>query len=186
MSKLRADSTWNELTPEQLERLEEWLLVERASFREVRERVQREFGVTCSVSSVVRFQQHTETERAKAKMAQGLLAAAEVNEVGGNLENLRASSLKLIGNRLLLEAIRDGDVKELSLLGRLVLESQERDIQQARLDLARRRFEYKATQAAVKLAPMLDEMSQEDAAREMARIDAAQRRLFGDPPEGMA
>ncbi len=53
------------------------------------------------------------------------------------------------------------------------------------VSLARERFQFRAVAAARKIQDLVEQQSEEDMAREMARIDAAQRRLFGDPPEGM-
>ncbi len=185
MSKIRADWIWHQLTPEQHKTMMDWLFVANLSFQETHERVKREFGLECSLSSVARYHRRAEMERAREQFEDDLAAAEKVNDLGGQVGQLRASSLKLIGIRFLGETMRGGDAKELAALGKLLLESQEREIQQGRLDLARARFEFRAAQAAIKVAPMLDEMSQEDMAREMERINAAQKRLFGEPPDGM-
>ncbi len=185
MSKIRADWIWHQLTPEQHQAMMDWLFVANLSFQETHERVQREFGLECSLSSVVRYRRRAEMERAREQFQEDLAAAEKVNELGGQMDELRRASLKLIGIRFLAETMQGGDAKELAALGKLLLESQEREIQQGRLDLARERFKFRATQAAVKVAPMLDEMSRQDAEREQQRIYAAMKRLFGEPPPGM-
>ena len=63
-SKLRSDSTWAGLTSEQRETLEGWLFEENLGYAEVLERVQREFGVTASKSSLSRYYQRLAAVRA--------------------------------------------------------------------------------------------------------------------------
>jgi len=63
MSKIRCDSIWNGLTPEQRQTLEHWLFVENMGYKEASERAQKEWGVTGSSVSVGRFYRRVERER---------------------------------------------------------------------------------------------------------------------------
>jgi hypothetical protein len=69
-------------------------------------------------------------------------------------------------------------VKELATLGRVLTQSEEREIQRGRLALAREKFEFKAAKAALKQLPLLDQMTQEDQEREDARMDAIRLAIF--------
>jgi hypothetical protein len=51
MRKMRDDSTWNRLTPEQRETLESWLFDENLGYAKTLERVQKEFGVEATIAS---------------------------------------------------------------------------------------------------------------------------------------
>jgi hypothetical protein len=179
MSKMRADSTWNALTPEQRQTLESWLFEENVSYQEARERARKEWGVTCSVWSVSRYYQRRLNERVVEEMAEAEQVADEVNGTKAEFKNLKASALKLIGKRLLERAVAAGDVKELAALGKLVSESEWREIQQARLALARERFEFNAAEAALAQLPHVEEMTEEDLKRERARALAIKHNLFG-------
>ena len=184
MSKLRADSTWNGLTPEQREKLDEWLFEEGLSYPLARERVQKELGIECSISGVGRYYRRAVETRAVEKLAEAQDAATAVNRTGVKLQSLRSSALKVIGQRLLEKAMEGGDVKELVALGRLMTDSERQEIQQARLALARERFEFSAAEAALAELPHVEEMTEEEVKMENARILAIKHRLFGkDLPE---
>jgi hypothetical protein len=49
MNKLRSESVFSQLTPEQVETLEGWLFEENLSYKEALERVQNEFRVEASL-----------------------------------------------------------------------------------------------------------------------------------------
>ncbi len=74
------------------------------------------------------------------------------------------------------------DIKELRTLGRLMADSEEREIRCRRLALAREKFEFKAAKAVWKQMPLLNQMLQEDEAREDERIDAIRLAIFGGTP----
>lgn len=54
-SKLRSDSVFTQLTNEQIEMLEEWLFEEKLSYKEVIEKIQKEFGVKTSQTALGRY-----------------------------------------------------------------------------------------------------------------------------------
>jgi len=64
MRKMREDSTWSLLTPEQRETLEGWLFEENLGYAKTLERVQKEFGVTATMASLGRFYRRRARERA--------------------------------------------------------------------------------------------------------------------------
>jgi len=179
MNKLRADSTWNGLTPEQREKLDEWLFEEEVGYREVRERAQKEWGIESSISSVGRYYRRGRNARMLEEMAETQQAAKALNGTGLNMKTLRSSALKVIGKRLFEKAIDGCDVKALAVLGRLMSEGEKREIQRARLALARERFEFSAAEAALAELPHVEEMTEEEVRLENARIEAIKRRLFG-------
>jgi hypothetical protein len=184
MSKLRADSTWNGLTAEQREKLDEWLFVEGASYEEVRTRAQRDWGITTSIASVGRYYRRGLNPRTVEAMEEAREAATAVNRTGVRLTSLRNSALKVIGQRMLEKAMAGGDVKELAALGKLLTDGERREIQRDRLALARERFEFSAAEAALAELPHVAEMTEEEVRAEDARLLAIKHRLFGkDLPE---
>jgi hypothetical protein len=183
MSKLRSDAIWNTLTAEQREKIEEWLLDKNLGYKESHKRAQEELGLACSLSTVRRFYERARLLRAVEETAEAEGVADELGAVGGKLENLRSSAMKLIVVRLLGKAMDRGDVREVAALGQLMLQSEEREIQRERVTLARDRFEFKAAKAALKAAPLLEKLEQSDEAQELARVEAVRQALFGKPPE---
>src|SRR5258706_6978157 len=121
MNKLRAESTWNELTLEQREKLDEWLFEEEVSYQEARARAQREWGIESSISSVGRYYRRGRNARMLEEMAETQQAVKALNGTGLNMKTLRSSALKVIGKRLFEKAIDGCDVKELAVVGRLML-----------------------------------------------------------------
>src|SRR5260370_13239077 len=139
MNKLRADSTWNELTPEQREKLDEWLFEEEVSYQEARERAQREWGIESSISSVGRYYRRGRNARMLEEMAETQATAKALNGTGLNMKTLRSSALKVIGKRLFGKAMDGCDVKELAVVGRLLSEGGKPQIQPGRPGPARER-----------------------------------------------
>ena len=179
MNKLRCDAIWNELTPEQREKIEEWLLKENLGVKEVHERAQKELGLGCSLSTIWRFHGLLLKLRSVDELGESQGAAEDVAGAGAKLDDLRSSSMKLIVARLLDKAMTRGDLKEISALGRLMLMHEEREIQRDRVDLSRERFQFKMSKAALEALPLLDEMSKDDEERELARIEAIKQKIFG-------
>jgi hypothetical protein len=185
MSKLRSNAIWNTLTAGQKERLEEWLLKENLGIKEVHERLQKELGLDCSLSTVWRFHALLLTLRSVDDLGEKQSAAEALAGTGAKLDEMRSSSMKLIVARLLEKAMERGDLKEISVLGRLMLLGEEREIQRDRVNLLRERFQFKMSKAALEALPMLDEMSREDEERELARIEAIKQKIFGKELERM-
>jgi hypothetical protein len=177
--KLRCDAFWNTLNDEQKQKLQEWLLEQNLGFRETHARAQKELGLTCSLSTIGRIYQYLLKTRAVDELREGASAIKALSQSSPNLADLRKTSLQLIGVRLLQKAMEHHDVKELCAMGKLLLQSQERDIQQERATLAREKYEFKAAKAAIKAAPQLASYDQEEERRDLARIEVIKRVLFG-------
>jgi hypothetical protein len=183
MSKIRSDSIWNSLPPEQRQMLEHWLFVERIGYKEASERAQKEWGVTGSESSVGRYYRRIQREQVVDELEEAVETAIEVNAADGKLESLKSSAMKVVGMRLLENVVARGEVKELATLSRVLSQHEEREIQQGRMALAREKFEFKAAKEVLKQAKLMEKFSQEDQEREDAKIDAIRLAIFGTPPE---
>jgi hypothetical protein len=181
-AKLRADSNWSGLTGEQRQTLERWLFEENLSYKETLERAKKELGIEASLGSLQRFRRRVIKERTLAAMSEAEESAAEVNGTKASLERLRTSAWKVVGKQFLEKAMEGCDIKELRTLGRLMADSEEREIRCRRLALAREKFQFRAAKAVWKHMPMLNQMAQEDEAREDARIDAIRLAIFGRDP----
>lgn len=182
MSKIRCDSIWNSLTPEQRQTLEDWLFVKNMGYKEASERALKEWGVAGSSVSVGRFYRRVERERVLDELEAVTETAVEVSAAEGKLDSLRTSAMKLMGMRVLENVMARGDVKELAVLGRVLTQTEEREIQRSRLALARKKFEFNSAKAALKQLKLMDQMTQEDQEREDARIDAIRLAIYGEDP----
>lgn len=184
MTKLRADSAWNELSAEQKERLAEWLLEDNLPYSEVLERVEKEFGVAGSKSSLARYYRHLVKEQAMDEMREFMKTAEEMNGMEARLAQLRASAWKMVGKQFLQIALAGGEVKDLAALGRLMAESEEREIQRGRVALAREKFEFNATKMVLKNRKLLEKISEAEQKLEDDLLDEAKLAIFGSPPPG--
>jgi hypothetical protein len=156
MRKLRDDSTWNRLTPEQRETLESWLFDENLGYAKTLERVQQEFGVEATMASVGRYYRRRARERQAEELVAAQTAASELNELPVSTDNLRAAAVKLVGKAVLkLASEKPTELEQLGSLTRLLLESEDNDIRRSRLKLAERYFDYEAAAAASKEWPRL-------------------------------
>jgi len=185
MTKLKSHATWNKLTPEQRQKLDHWMFDLNLSHRETHQRAQTELGLVCSLSTIRRMFAHGVKLRAVREVAESQGLSDELAGSGGKLENLRHSSLMLIASRLLQKMATQPDLKEISVLGRLMMQSEEREIQRVRMELVRERFQFNASKAALKILPLLDEMNQEEYERETARVEDIKRRIFGKALDGV-
>lgn len=129
MSKIRSDSTWNSLPPEQRKMLEHWLFVEHVGYKEASERAQKEWGVTGSAVSLGRFYWRIEKDRVVSELEALAETATEVDAADGKLANLKGSAMKVVGLRLLQKAVSKGDAKDLAILSRVLSQNEDREIQ---------------------------------------------------------
>ena len=185
IKKLRSDAIWNRLTPEQREKIEHWLFEENLSYRETHERAQKELGLTCSPSTIRWIYKRGMKLRGVADLADAQATAEDLDVAVADVETLRSSNMKLILTRLQEKALERADVREVAALGRVMLHGEECEIQRERVALARERFRFRASQAALKALPLMDEMKAQDEEREMERVEAIKIRLFGRELEGM-
>ena len=156
MSKLRNDSTWNQLTPEQLETLETWLFDENLGYAETVERVRREFGLESTISSVGHFRRRRAAERQAEDLAEAHAAALGLNGLPINLTSLREAVVKLAAKTAFnLATDQPEDLQPVVPLIKLLLASEALELRQSRLKLAQTRFEHHATAAALQELPNL-------------------------------
>jgi hypothetical protein len=87
MSKMRSDSTWNQLTPEQRETLETWLFEENLGYSETVERPRREFGLKATASGAGRFRRRRAAGRQAEDLAEAQAAAFDLNSKTRPLPN---------------------------------------------------------------------------------------------------
>ena len=182
MSKIRSDSIWNSLPPEQRQKLEHWLFVEHIGYKEASERALKEWGVTGSETSVGRFYRRIEKERVVEELEEAVETATEVDATPGKVAILKSSAIKMAGMRLQQNVMAKGDVKELAVLNRVLTQSEDKEIQRGRLALAQKKFEFKAAREVWKQARLMEKLTKEDQEREDAEIDEIRLAIFGKDP----
>ena len=154
MRKLRDDSTWNRLTPEQRETLESWLFDENLGYAKTLERVQKEFGTEATIASVGRFYRRRARERQVEELVEAQAAASELNELPVDVATLREAAVKLVGKAVLkLAGEKPEELEQLVSFTKLLLESESNDIRRSRVRLAEQYFHYEATAAYEKDLP---------------------------------
>ena len=154
MSKPRDDSTWNQLTPEQIEMLEGWLFDENIGYVKTLERVRAEFGVEATISSLGRFYRRRARERQIEELVEAQEAALEVNDLPVSVASLREAAVKLVGKAALkLASEKPERLEQLVSFTKLLLESEDNEIRREMLKLAKRYFDYEAIAATQKELP---------------------------------
>jgi hypothetical protein len=156
MRKMRDDSTWNRLTPEQRETLESWLFDENLGYAKTLERVQKEFGMEATIASVGRFYRRRARERQVEELVEAQAAASELNDLPVSVASLREAAVKLVGKAVLkLAGEKPEELGQLVSFTKLLLESEDNDLRRSRLKLAEKYFDYEATAASIKELPHL-------------------------------
>ncbi|HXR04442.1 MAG TPA: hypothetical protein VN836_07020 [Verrucomicrobiae bacterium] len=156
MRKMRDDSTWNQLTPEQRETLESWLFDENLGYTKTLERVQKEFGMEATVASLGRFYRRRARERQVEELVEAQAVASALNDLPVSVASLREAAVKLVGKAVLkLAGEKPEELEQLVSFTKLLLESEDNDIRRSRLKLAQRYFHYEATAASIKDLPHL-------------------------------
>jgi hypothetical protein len=156
MRKMRDDSTWSQLTPEQRETLESWLFDEKLGYAETLAKIQKHFGVEATIASLGRFYRRRARERQLEELLEAQVAAHELNDLPVSVASLREAVVKLVGKAALILATEQPEqLEQLISITKLLLESEDTDIRRARLKLAQRYFDYEATVAAQKELPQL-------------------------------
>lgn len=137
MKKLRADSTFSRLTPEQLVHIDD-LLMSGTGYAEVQQQL-AEFGRKCSQTSIADYYQ---THVAPRKWARQQRVAAQLSKLDS--EGVDDATLLAVRQATLELALTPGsDPKALRMLYDLVLKAQAQQLETRRIEL----LEAKARQA---------------------------------------
>lgn len=156
MRKIREDSLFSRLAPEQRELLEDWLFEENVGYARAVARLQEEFGVATSVASVGRFFRRRARDRQVTELIEAQAAADELNALPVSTASLRNAAVKLVGkSAITLAAERPEQVEQLVSAVKVMLDSEQNEIRRGRLALAEKYFDFEATAAAAKELPQL-------------------------------
>jgi hypothetical protein len=178
MNKLRSDSAFCQLTPEQTEALEGWLFEERLSYPKVLEKLKAEFGLDTSLTAIRRFYKRLEMERSR----ESLMDVVEMS--GAVREALKAGNLKpgmlVLANKcafeLMMQPREDWCVRELTALLRAITcaeagarKQAEFEREQERLRVIKVDREWRELARRAEREEEEEEVLQEQAAAEVAK-----------------
>jgi len=125
MNKLRTDSVFSQLTPEQVETLEGWLFEENLGYKEALERVEKEFNVKGSLSGLRRFYRRLAMERSREDLVEMANMCADALATAKTDGTLQAGLLTL-GYKCAMELLvqSPGKVREFTALLRALTSAQ--------------------------------------------------------------
>jgi hypothetical protein len=179
MRKLRCDATWAALTPEQRETLEGWLFEENLGYPEALERAQKEFGVTGSRMSLVRFYQRVAAERAQHELLELDEAVKEMKGMDVNIDEMKSAAMCLITKRLMKLSLESPNkVKEMAWLGQVLVAHEAQDVKRGWLNIGREKFELVVAKERAEDPPEAL-AGEEDYAAEDAEVLKIRKHLFG-------
>ena len=173
LGKLRSDSAWSQLTPEQREQVDKWLFVFNLSYRGALALAEQQFGLKSSLGSIARYHRRRQAER------EALGIRIQSNEWGGSVEvkltkeelqKETMHSVALAAHQLARAKPEQLKVSELRGLMKLLLE--ERRLAQGR----------EATVRKVKLAEIMA-FAKVAKATPKARSTADWKKLFSEAAE---
>jgi hypothetical protein len=185
MGKMRCDSAWAALTPEQRDTLEGWLFDENLGYAEVLERAKKEFGITTSKTSLIRFYQRAAAERAQREFLDLETTVREINGMDVDWRDMGSAAMGLIAKRLLQLSLQSPDkVKEMAWLGHVLVENEAQNTRRGWLKIARSKFEYDCATACIMHKLKIDEVLDDMALTDQQQIQKVREELFGpDLPE---
>jgi hypothetical protein len=147
--KMRSDAVWNQLTAEQKEIVDGWLFEERLGYAEIVARVEKEFGLKSTISSLGMYYRRRATDRQCWEMVEARDISETVNGLAGPTDQIRQAAVNLAGKVALRTAIEQPEKLEaLVALARVLLESEKNDLRRERLKQLDRQFEFQSTIAA--------------------------------------
>jgi hypothetical protein len=151
MRKMRDDSTWNRLTPEQLGLLDDWLFKERLGYATALARAEKEFGLVASPSSMGRYYRRRARVRQAANVLTAQVTADELNSLPVKMDDIRKAISKVLGCAVLQMAGEQPEnveqLVEIASAFNVLLKSEENDIRRARLELAEKYFDLEKASA---------------------------------------
>jgi hypothetical protein len=180
MSKLRSDSTWAPLTSEQRETLETWLFEENLGYDEALARAQKEFGITGTKMSLMRFYQRLAEERMREEFLDLKETIGEINGTKANWETMGDAAMALIAKRMVQLAVSSPHkVKELATLARVLVSNEAQNIRRGWLEMGREKFEFDAATACLLHKIEIDAIAEEQSLDDGQRLLRIRQQLFG-------
>lgn len=203
MKRVSSNARWAALTPKQRKTLESWLFEEKLGYDEALKRARVELGYAGSRTSLQRFCERLTHERWMNRLAESGRAAAEVAQAPVRTGTFMGSGMKILGQQF-WEQIQTGpeELKDVPMLAKLLLQSEENQIQRDEnlirreavelrrraLDMQEKRWQFDIVEEATKRLPELQELQQakddeKDPYAHNKRMNKLITRMFGESPE---
>ena len=180
LGKLRCDATWAALSPEQREMLEGWLFEENLGYTEVLDRAQKEFGITGSKMSLVRFYQRVAAERAQREFLELETTIREMKGLEVNVVEMQSAAMCLITKRLMKLSLESPDkVREMAWLGQVLIQNEAQSIKRGWLNIGREKFQYDAATACMIHKLRIDEVMADESMSDQQHIQKIREEIFG-------
>jgi hypothetical protein len=173
LGKLRSDSAWSRLTPDQREQVDKWLFIFNVSYRGALALAEQQFGLKSSLGSIARYHRRRQAEREAMGIRIQSTEWGGFTEVTLTKEELQRETMRavaLAAHKLARAKPEQLKVKELRGLVKLLLE--ERRLAQGR----------EATVRKVKLAEIMA-FAKVAKATPKERSAAEWKKLFGEAAE---
>jgi hypothetical protein len=180
LGKLRCDSTWAALTPEQRETLEGWLFEENLGYKEVLERAQKEFGVTGSKMSLTRHYRRVATERAQRDFLDLEATIKDLNGTKLNWSSLGGAAMGIIAKQLVRMSLESPEkVQEMAMLGQVLVANDAQNIKRGWLEMGRIKFQMDMATECLIHKREIDEIDKDESLTDAQRILKIRDELFG-------
>jgi hypothetical protein len=151
----------------------------RGKYPEALERAQKEFGVTGSRMSLVRFYQRVAAERAQQELLELDDAVKEMKGMDVNINEMKSAAMCLITKRLMKLSLESPDkVKEMAWLGQVLVAHEAQDVKRGWLNIGREKFELSVAKERAEDPPEAL-AGEEDYAAEDAEVLKIRKHLFG-------
>ena len=184
-TKPKGNSILDRLPPEQKAELNKWLFDENATYREVIERCQKEFGVKVMITSVARHYQREFRARSLDRFERTIHQKNELLKImnekqhpNGNYELM----IRMAENMAVEEALKpedERDYRKVGYLARLIIAAKEESSTAIHAEIARCKYEYDfATECLIHKVKM-DEIIAEEGVDDGVRIQKIREELFG-------
>jgi hypothetical protein len=185
MRKLKCNCRWTQLNRQQRATMENWLFQDHLGYEETLARVQNEFGVKASRSSLARYYQRRLHERQTTDLIEAQAMADTVAAPESDANAMRTAAVKLIAKTALKIAFERPDrLKDLEALTKLLLINEDIEIRRSRVKLEQEQFRYKAASAASeelpKLAGLILKIDEDEELDNDAKMEKVHDLLFPD------
>lgn len=182
--KPRSDSKLLNLPEEQQAKLADMLL-NGVPYHIAKGVVQKDFGVSCSLSSLSAFYQQACVPVLLKRRSQAVQAAEEIAEEAsrtpGRFDVATVDAIKQKAFELAISPM--SAAKDVKAIFMLLQKSRDQELKAESLDLERNKFQFSAAEACLAHLPSLRAIATNPKLDQRSKIDAIRRQLFGELPQ---
>lgn len=187
MSKPKSNSILDKLAPNQLAQLEDWLFVEKISYKDAAARLLADCDCSCAPSSLSAWYQRTAQRRMLDRIAASRSTQNEVLEkFKANPADTYAALLDMAGQIAFDKAFqseKELDAETIFNFTKLVMSGRKQAMDQQALDLARDKFQFDAAKACLAKIDSIKSIRANATLDQNAKIEQIRLQLFGVAPK---